>query len=147
MINYFIIFLALIAEYNAIYLTKWAYLIKNQETNSFACDINNQLSCSSVFNFDFAWFFWIPFSWIAIVAYLAIIILTILWMKKIIKNHFKILFWFWVLWLIFNWYIILQEYLKNTYCLLCLMCTAILAIITFIAFKNMKEKKITIISA
>ena len=145
--NYIILFLSVIAEINAIYLTNGAFLIKNNEANSFACDINSQLSCTSVFNNDFAWFWWIPFSLIAFFAYWVIIAITILWMKKKIKNHFKILFWFWIFWLIFNWYIIWQEYLANSYCILCLICTAILATITYIAFKNMKGKKITVISA
>ena len=148
--NYLIIILSAIANINAIYLTKWAYMIQNKEANSFVCDINNQLSCSSVFNFDFSWIFWIPFSWYAILVYLFIILITILWMKKKLwkpNNHFKILFWTWILWLIFNWYIIYHEFLENSWCVLCLTCTLILAIITYIAFKNMKDKKITVISA
>ena len=148
--NYLIILLSIIAEINAIYLTKWAYLIQAKETNSFVCDINNQLSCSSVFTEDFSWFFWIPFSWIAILAYWLIVLITILWMKKKLwkpNNHFKILFWLWIFWLLFNSYIIYHEFVSNLWCILCLICTAILAIITYIAFKNMKDKKITVISA
>lgn len=146
--NFYIILLSIIAEINAIYLTKWAYLIQAKETNSFVCDINTQLSCSSVFTNDFAWFFWIPFSWIAIWAYWLIILITILWWKWKIRNHFKILFWLWVFWLLFNWYIIYHEFLANMWCILCLLCTAILAAITIIAFQKIKPKKPTqIISA
>ena len=147
--NYIVIFLSLIAEFNAFYLTNWAYIIKKwQETSSF-CDINATFSCSSVFNFDFAWFFWIPFSEIAIAAYWIIILITILWMKKKLWwfNHFKALFAVWIWWLLFNSYIIYNEVLVSSYCLLCLMCTVILGIITYIAFKNMKDKKIIVISA
>lgn len=146
--NYLIIILSIIAEINAIYLTKWAYAIQNNKAESFICDVNTQLSCSSVFNFDFAWFFWIPFSGLAIAAYWIIILITILWMKKKLWNfnHFKALFAVWVWWLAFNWYIIFQEFLANSYCILCLICIVILAIITYIAFKNMKDKKITVIS-
>jgi len=85
--NYLILLLSWIAEYNAIYLTNWAYSVKNDQSNWSFCDINETLSCSSVFNHDFSWIFWIPFSALAIVVYLIIIAITIAWMKKKIWNH------------------------------------------------------------
>jgi len=142
--NYLIIFLSLIAEFNAIYLTQSAYNLKwQQETSNWFCDINETLSCSSVFNFDFAWFFWLPFSALAIWVYWLVILITVLWMKWKIRNHFRYLFWIWIAWLWFNWYIIFNEYFVNTYCLLCAMCTVIMAFITYTAFKNMRAKKPT----
>ena len=149
-----IIFLSLIATFNATYLTFSAFNIKAQkafsfwgETTSSFCDLNSTFSCSSVFTHDFSWMFWIPFSLIAMIVYPLIIAIAVMWFFGVIKNHYKILFLLAIWGLLFNSYIIVNEVFVSTYCLLCLMCTLIIISVWILAKAGMcdemkkKEKK------
>lgn len=126
-----IILISLVATFNAGYLTYMAYSIKEplaygQAITPFACDFNSVLSCSWVFSHDFARLFWIPFSLIALIVYPVIIAVSLLGFFDKIKNHFQILFFMWLGWVMFNGYIIYNEFVYNVFCLLCLMCTFII---------------------
>ncbi len=148
-----IIILSFIASINAAYLTYNAYLLKasqnvfnlwNINTNTdviwFACDINSTFSCSSVFTNDFAWMFWVPFSLIALIVYPIILLVALLWIKNKIKNVYKILLAIVAGWIIFNWYVIVNEYFVWVYCFLCLICTAIIIAIWGLSIAWLKEK-------
>ena len=150
-----IIILSLIASLNAAYLTYNAYLLKASQTqfqlnwfnwNSdvvwFACDFNSTFSCSSVFTHDFSWIFGIPFSLLALIVYPIILVIAFLGIKEKIKNVYKILLAIVAGWVLFNWYIIFNEYLVWVYCFLCLLCTAIIIAIWTISIFWLKEKKI-----
>jgi uncharacterized membrane protein len=142
---FWILWLSAIATFNAIYLTIWAYSSKavvkvfwSENVSSYTaspsfCDINSTFSCSWVFAEDFAWFFGIPFSLIAAIVYPTIIIITLLWILGKIKSHYKILFFIALWWLAFNSYIIINEIIVNTYCILCLICTLIIITIWILA--------------
>lgn len=145
-----IIILSFIASINALYLTYNAYILKasqnqlnlwwqNNDIAWFACDINSTFSCSSVFNNDFAWVFGIPFSLIALIVYPIILILAFLWIKNKIKNVYKILLVMVIWWIIFNWYIIVNEYYAWVYCFLCLICTAIIIAIWVLSIEWLKK--------
>jgi len=75
---YTIIALALISIGNAIYLTISAFQYKAGDTSNFLCDINDTLSCSNLFAFDFSWILGIPFPAIAMVVYPVITIIAFL---------------------------------------------------------------------
>lgn len=131
-----IIIWAIVGIIDATYLTYNAYIIKSHTkvfgwlwNITLSCDVNSTFSCSSIFNENFAWILWLPFSEIALSVYPILAIIAILWITWKIKNHFKILLIMSILWLIFNWYIIANEYLIWAYCLLCLICTSIIIII------------------
>ena len=146
-----IIIISFIASINAAYLTYNAYILKASQntfniwtvSNSdiwFACDFNSTFSCSSVFSHDFAWIFWIPFSLIALIVYPIIIVIAYLWIKNKIKNVYKVLL-LMVIWgILFNWYIIVNEYFVWVYCFLCLICTAIIIAIWGLSISWLKEK-------
>jgi uncharacterized membrane protein len=138
--------LSLIASFNAAYLTYSAYLSEGAQkvfwTNSidsYLCDINSTFSCSTVFNHDFSWILWIPFSLLALIVYPLIILIAVLWLLNKIKNHYKILFFIGLWWIIFNSYIIYNEYVVWVYCLLCLICS--FAIITTAILSKIGMKK------
>jgi len=142
-----IIILGMIGTFNAIYLTIGAYKIQAAQVfwwtdlpSSF-CDINSTFSCSTVFSFDFSWVFWIPFSLYAAFVYPTIIIIAILGIMGIIKNHYKILLYISLAGLVFNWYIIANESIKWVYCLLCLMCTGIIIAIWIMSYIAICEEK------
>lgn len=148
-----IIFLSLIAVFNASYLTISAYTLLEAKANStwiipFACDLNSTFSCSGVFNHPFSRPFWIPFSLIALFVYPIIILVAGLWLAGIIKKHFTILFYMWVAWFLFNSYFIVNEIIVNTYCILCLMCTVIIITIAILGklWSTQLEKEKSIIS-
>ncbi|MCD5380773.1 vitamin K epoxide reductase family protein [Candidatus Gracilibacteria bacterium] len=145
-----IFILALIGTFNAAYLTYYAYLSKSAVpvfggggSQGFACDYNDTFSCSSVFNHDFAWILGIPFSGIALVVYPALAIIALLALLGKMTNHFKVLTIMVIGGILFNGYIITNEYLVGVYCLLCLMCTLIIIIIGILSkialCKNKKE--------
>jgi len=130
------------------YLTNEAYKIKNAVKVFgwnwnlwFACDVNATFSCSSVFNEDFAWILGLPFSQIALAIYPIIIVIWILWLMWKIKNPFKILLFIVWWWIIFNWYVIINEFFLGSYCLLCLICTAIIITVWWISLLWLKSKK------
>lgn len=137
-----IIVLALISTFNAAYLTYEAYLLKLwKSTNEFICDINSTFSCSSVFKEDFSWMFGVPFSLIALIVYPIIMLVAYLWITwKISKlKTFNILALLSMWWILFNSYIIFNEFFLKTYCLLCLMCTVIIVSILLISLFWKKE--------
>jgi uncharacterized membrane protein len=135
---------------DAAYLTNEAYKIKDslksfwwfwEEQIWMACDINSIFSCSSVFKDDFAWILWLPFSAIALTVYPIIAIVAFLWLKWKIKNHFKILLIMSLWGLLFNSYIIYNEYLIWAYCLLCIICTVIIVTILGLSTLWLKNQK------
>ncbi len=147
-----IILLALVGTFNAAYLTYYAYLSKTTAkvwggwgVGSFACDYNDTFSCSSVFNESFAWIFWIPFSAIALVVYPVLVIVALLGLLGKMKNHFTVLLIMSVWGLMFNGYVIYNEYVVWVYCALCLACTWIIiaiGVLSKIAMcKNKKDAK------
>ncbi len=144
-----IIMLALVWTFNAAYLTYYAFQSKADVPVygwwwvwSFACDYNNVISCSWVFNQDFAWILWLPFSAIALIVYPVLAIFATLWLFWKIKNHFKILFFMALGGLIFNGYVITNEYFANVYCALCLICTVIIIAIGVMSkIADCKDKK------
>lgn len=144
----FIIIISIVATFNAAYLTYMAYTVTapayfwNIVSDVwYACDFNATFSCSTVFQNDFAWIFGIPFSLIALFVYPIIIIVALLWLFKQIKNHYKIILAMAIWWVIFNGYIIVNEYLISTYCFLCLICTVIILINWWLSIKWIRESK------
>ncbi len=151
-----IIVLSFIASINALYLTYNAYILKwaqnqfNIENINwvnpslwFACDFNSTFSCSSVFSHDFAWIFGIPFSMLALIVYPTILILAFLAIKWKIRNIYKILLTITAMWILFNWYVIINEYIVWVYCLLCIICTAIIISIGWISIAWLKQQSKT----
>jgi len=143
-----IIILAIAWVIDAAYLTYYAYIAKAQTKVFgwggdlwFACDVNSTFSCSSVFNEDFAWILGLPFSGIALAVYPILAIIAILGLTQKIKNHFQILLTMAIWGLIFNLYVIMNEYLVWAYCLLCLMCTAIIITIWGLSIAWLRNKK------
>lgn len=146
-----IIILSLIAIFNASYLTIGAYDLLEAKNNStgivpFVCDINSTFSCSSLFNYSFTRIFWVPFPMIALFVYPLIVLIAVLWLIGVIKNHFSILFYLWIGWFLFNSYFIVNEIMVNTYCLLCLMCTFIIITIAVLSkYWEMQNKQTPLI--
>jgi len=132
--------LSFIASLNASYLTYQAFQIKAKLASWSFCDISNTFSCTSVFNNDFAWFWNIPFSEIALIVYPILVILAISWLKWF-KNASKYILALSIWWLIFNGYIIFNEFQIGSFCLLCLICTWIIIINWILAFINTKQWK------
>jgi len=120
--------LSFIASINAGYLTYSAYQLKAKLASESFCDINSTFSCTSVFNNDFAWFWWIPFSEIALVVYPILLWLAIWGLRWNIKKAYLSILVLSVWWLAFNSWIIFNEYTIWTYCILCLICTLIITI-------------------
>lgn len=145
-----IIILSLIAIFNASYLTIGAYDLLEAKNNStgivpFVCDINSTFSCSSLFNYSFTRIFWVPFPMIALFVYPLIVLIAVLWLIGVIKNHFSILFYLWIGWFLFNSYFIVNEIMVNTYCLLCLMCTFIIITIAILSKKwEIQSKQLSV---
>lgn len=138
---YAIIVLALISMGNALYLTLSALNYKAGDSSKFACDINDTLSCSSLFSFDFAWIFWIPFPAIAMVVYPIITIIAVLWVFKKCKKSFEIMLWLGIWGILFNGYIIYNEFQVWVFCPACLACTWAITTITILSFIGVKSKK------
>lgn len=138
---YAIIVLALISMGNALYLTISALNYKAWDTSKIACDINDTLSCSSLFSFDFAWIFGIPFPAIAMVVYPIITIIALLWVVKKCKKSFEIILWLGIWGILFNAYIIYNEFQIWIFCPACLACTASIATIAILSFIWVKSKK------
>ncbi len=136
----FIVIISIIATFNAGYLTYMAYTTVWVENAIYACDVNEIFSCSSVFNEKFAWIFGVPFSLIALFVYPIIVLVALLWLFKKIKSHYKIILLMSIWWVLFNSYIIYNEVLVATYCLLCLMCTVIIVINWSLSIKWLREK-------
>ncbi len=135
-----IVVLAILGIMNAFYLSYDFIFWVNTMVGSWACDINDTMSCSRVLESDLTKFFWIPFPVIALVVYPIILITTLLGLFGKITKHFKILALMWAGWMMFNGYIIYQETFNIwAFCPVCLMCTAI--IITIFTLSIIEVKK------
>lgn len=131
---YAIIILAFISFLNAVYLTIEAFRLKSWATTEFICDINDKLSCSSLFTFDFAWIFGvIPFPLIAMFVYPIIAIIAFMWIKWKCQKPFLPLLIIAVCGMLFNSYFIFNEYLVWVYCPACLACSVAITTIAIIS--------------
>lgn len=137
---YAILILALASLWNAIYLTISAFNYKAWDTSALFCDVSETLSCSNLFAFPFAWIFGIPFPAIAMVVYPIIAIIALLAILGKTKNHFIILLVISLMWMMFNSYIIYNEYLIWIYCLACLACSIAITSIAILSWFWIKEK-------
>lgn len=137
---YAILVLALISLWNAVYLTISAFDYKDWNTSKLFCDVNDTLSCSSLFSFDFAWICGIPFPAIAMVVYPIIALIALLGIFWKCKKAFHIMLWLWIWWMMFNLYIIYNEYVVWIYCLACLACTLAITTITILSAIWIKYK-------
>jgi len=136
---YIILALAIISFINAYDLTSSAYALKASGTGNFYCDINSLFSCSSVFSENFARIFWIPFSEIAMVVYPIIAIIAIIALIKKCKWVYKVLLGLAIGGMIFNGYIIVNEFIVWVFCPSCLACTGAILTIGILSFLWMKE--------
>lgn len=133
-----ILILSFLATLNAWYSTHYALTLNKASNWSNACNIANMFSCSSVFQQDFAWFFWLPFTVIALVVYPIILILAIAWIKWYKKSSLIIsILTFW--WLIFNFWILYSKFSAWVYCALCLACSVIIVSILTISLIDIKK--------
>ena len=133
--------ISFLASINAAYLTYSAYQLKAKLASWSFCDISKTFSCSSVFNYDFAWFGQIPFPAIALLVYPILVWLAIWWLKWNTKKAYLSILILSIWWLAFNSYIIFNEYQIWSYCLLCLLCTLIITINWILAFIGIKNTK------
>lgn len=140
---YAILVLALISLWNAIYLTISAFNYKAWDTSKLFCDVSDTLSCSSLFSFDFAWIFGIPFPAIAMVVYPIIALIAILGILGKCKKAFHVILGLWIWWMMFNSYIIYNEYLVWIYCLACLACSVAITTIAILSFIWVKQKTLS----
>jgi uncharacterized membrane protein len=85
--------------------------------------------------------FGIPFSLIALFVYPIIVIVALLWLFNKIKSHYKWILAMAIWWILFNGYIIVNEYIVWVYCILCLICTGIIIVNWGLSVKWLKEKK------
>lgn len=120
--------LSFLASINAWYLTYSAYQLKAKLASWSFCDISKTFSCSSIFNYDFARFWQIPFPSIALIVYPILFGLAIWWLKWNMKKAYLSILVLAIWWLSFNSWIIYNEYSVWTYCILCLICTVIITI-------------------
>jgi len=138
---YAIIILSLISIANAIYLTIASFKYKAWVWEALFCDINNTLSCTDLFSYDFSWFFGIPFAMIALFVYPIIIIIALAWIFNKIKNVFLILLIMAIWWMLFNSYIIINEFNVWVFCIACLICSISITTIAILSFIGLKDKK------
>ena len=122
--------LSLIAFFNATYLTVENYKLEsavNKWSVSSFCDLNNVFSCTNVLSSQYSKVFGVPFPAIALVVYPIIFVIALLGVQWLVRKPFHILAFFWLGWMLFNWFFITREYLYiGSYCPLCLMCSAII---------------------
>jgi uncharacterized membrane protein len=129
-----IMVLSFVAIVNASYLSYIAF----SEMDSF-CDISEALSCSAALTNPATIFFGIPFPTIALIAY-PIIFLIALWGYKTKKSeNFLYLILLSIGGILFNSYIIYQEFLIGAYCPLCLMCSVIIVSIFIMSYNEYKK--------
>lgn len=144
----FIIILTILGMINAFYLSYEAYslLFSGKDPifgNSF-CDINATFSCTNFLSNPRSLIFGIPFPMIAAVVYPLLFILAIIgYQKKSIKIA-KIITLIAVCWLLFNGYVISQEFMLGAFCPLCLMCTGYILLIAFTGLSILKNTGIHI---
>lgn len=138
---YTIVILAIISMWNAIYLTLSALKYRAWDTGKFICDINDTLSCSSLFSFDFSWIFGIPFPAIAMIVYPIIALIAILWILWKCKKTFAIILGLGIWWMMFNGYIIYNEFQVWVFCPACLACSVAITTIAILSAIWLNEKK------
>ena len=140
---YAIIALSLFSVGNAIYLTLAAFDVRAQKDVDLFCDLNETFSCANLFTYDFAWIFGIPFSMIALFVYPIIILIAILAIMNKIKYRFHILLAMAIWWVMFNLYIIYNEFIWGVFCLACAACALSITTIWILsAFWIKDDKKI-----
>lgn len=127
--------LSIVAFINAVYLSYIAFT--NSES---VCDISETLSCGGVLNHPDTQFFGIPFPAIAMFVYPAIFLIAYLSNKKE-KNNFKILAVISGGGILFNSYIIYQEFQIGAFCPLCLLCSVIIVAIFILSLTEICGNK------
>lgn len=140
---YAILALALISLWNAIYLTISAFNYKAWDTSALFCDVSATFSCSSLFSYPFAWIFGIPFPAIAMVVYPIIALVALLGILGKCKKAFHIILTLGIAGMMFNSYIIYNEYLVGIYCLACLACSVAITTIAIISAVGVKQKTLS----
>ncbi len=128
-----IITLSVFSIANAIYLTLAAFSFKANWAEKLFCDINDTFSCSSLFSFDFAWIFGIPFPLIALCVYPIIAWIALYWIIKKSQKAFLAIMIIALCWMCFNWYIIYNEFQVWVFCPACLACSASITTIAIIS--------------
>ncbi len=140
---YAILALALISLWNAIYLTISAFNYKAWDTSALFCDVSATFSCSSLFSYPFAWIFGIPFPAIAMVVYPIIALIALLGVLGKCKKAFHVILALAIGGIMFNSYIIYNEYLVGIYCLACLACSVAITTIAVISAIWVKQKTLS----
>lgn len=138
---YTILGLALFWLANAIYLTISAFQYKAWDTSELFCDFNSTFSCSSLFAFDFAWIAWFPFPAIAMVVYPILVLIALLGIAWKIQQDFHILWGLSVWGMMFNAYIIYNEFQVGVFCPACLACTLAITLIAILSWVWVYERK------
>ncbi len=147
-----ILILALIGVWNAVYLSIPAYEFWNGANSSalqmMPCDLSETLSCSSILQNPRAiifsvWEFRVAFPMIALVVYPILALLALSgWIRKSLTEA-KILTGMAAGGILFNSYVISQEFIVGVFCPLCAMCTVIIIAIFILSITIWKwEKKI-----
>lgn len=128
--------LAALGTANAAYLSYEAFLIHFGSGNASSfCDFSPSLSCSGALSSPYALLFGIPFPWIALVVYPALLILAILGVRTLSAAYAKTVAVLSGLGIAFNGLIIYREtFLIHAYCPLCLLCTAFIVSIFGLSF-------------
>lgn len=138
-----ILVLAIIALSNATYLSSRAYQLlhpTSTEITASVCDITGNVSCTDVIIHPATMIAGIPFSYLAMIVYPILILLTIWGLVSGSKKPATIINWVALGGILFNAYIISQEFLYvHAYCLLCLVCTAIIISIFGISWSIKKS--------
>lgn len=127
-----ILSLSIVALFNAVYLSSKAYQLQflNPDKISSFCDLSKTSSCTEVLKHPLSKVFGIPFPWMAVVVYIALILLAYLGYKKRDIFYAKVIQKLSLAGIIFNGFIIYREiFYIYSYCLLCLMCSAIIVTI------------------
>ncbi|MBW7954398.1 vitamin K epoxide reductase family protein [Candidatus Gracilibacteria bacterium] len=138
---YAIFALAIVAMGNAIYLTISAFNYASGDKSSLFCDINNTFSCSTLFSYDFATIFGLPFPAIAMIVYPILAILAIVGAIYKLKGLFKVILTISIMGIMFNSYIIYNEFQVMVFCPACLFCTVIIITIAIMSYIGNKEEK------
>lgn len=139
-----ILILSIVALFNAVYLSNKAYQLNylNPETVSSFCDLSKTSSCTEVLKHPLSKVFGIPFPWMAVVVYVALIALSYLGYKKKDLWYAKVIQKIAFAGMLFNGFIIYREiFYIYSYCLLCLACTAIIISIFVLSTLLIKENK------
>ena len=66
--------------------------------------------------------------------------ITILWILNKCKKSFQILLWLWIWWMLFNSYIIYNEFIVWVFCPACLACSVAITAIAILSAIWIKDK-------